>query len=60
MHRHLRLAVWIKLPGVEFGRIETDVIQRLATAAEYCEEPAFSGEAKSCPQDHGGRRKSLG
>jgi hypothetical protein len=27
MHRHLRLAVWIKPPGVELHRIETDVIR---------------------------------
>jgi hypothetical protein len=26
MHRHLRLAVWVKSPGVELDRIETDVI----------------------------------
>jgi hypothetical protein len=27
MHRHLQLAVWIKPPGVELDRIETDVIR---------------------------------
>jgi hypothetical protein len=27
MHRHLRLAIWIKPPGVELDRIETDVIR---------------------------------
>jgi hypothetical protein len=27
MHRHLRLAVWIKPPGVDLDCIETDVIR---------------------------------
>jgi GNAT superfamily N-acetyltransferase len=44
MHRHLRLAVWIKPPGAELDRIETDVIRAWQPPLNWRQFVAVFGE----------------